>query len=101
MWLACYTQQEIADVVGLTQPQVKEKTDGFIDIGNLAKSDKSAAEHATSFTPPIYNICQFSLAQPIHDGRQHRQQCRPPLCRIYGCLCRFKFRRSAGVSGSN
>jgi len=27
-----------------------------MEIGNLAKSHKAAAEHATNFTPPIYNI---------------------------------------------
>jgi hypothetical protein len=33
--------------------QVAEVTKN-IGIGNLAKSDISAAEHATDFSPPIY-----------------------------------------------
>jgi ParB-like chromosome segregation protein Spo0J len=54
-WLACHTQQEIADTEGMSQPQVNEIT-GNIGIGNLAVSDKAAAEHATNFEPPIYNV---------------------------------------------
>ena len=57
--LACWTQQEIADEVGLSQPQVKELCDSFIDFGNLAKSDKAAADHATDFDTPIYNVWKF------------------------------------------
>ena len=44
LWLACWTQQEIADEVGLSQPQIKELCDSFIDIGKLAKTDKATAE---------------------------------------------------------
>jgi ParB-like chromosome segregation protein Spo0J len=55
MWLACRTQQEIADETGLSQPQVAEIT-GNIGFGNLAVSDKAAAEHAADFEPPVYNI---------------------------------------------
>ena len=28
----------------------------FTDLGNFAKFGKAAAEHATDFNPPIYNI---------------------------------------------
>jgi hypothetical protein len=55
MWLACYTQQEIADATGWSQPTVKS----FIENGSVAdldKTDQLSAEHATDFTPPIYNI---------------------------------------------
>jgi hypothetical protein len=55
MWLACYTQDEIASAVGLSQPQVAEVTRN-IGNGNLAESDKPAAAHLTDFDPPIYNV---------------------------------------------
>lgn len=56
MWLACYTQQEIADAVGIPRKTVDDTFGEFGDVSKLAKSDQSAAEHATDFTPPIYNI---------------------------------------------
>ena len=55
MCLACRTQQEIADATGWSQPTVKS----FIENGSVAdldKTDQLSAEHATDFTPPIYNI---------------------------------------------
>lgn len=55
MWLACYEQKEIAEAVGVSAPQVTEITSKF-GIGELAKTEVSAAEHATDFQLPIYNI---------------------------------------------
>ena len=56
MWLACRTQQEIADAEGLSQQAVAKITDDFTTFGNLAESSKAEANHATDFTPPIYNV---------------------------------------------
>lgn len=57
MWLSCYSQQEIADAVGLTQPQTKAVCDGFIDSVLKNQTYKSLANHADeSFQVPIYNI---------------------------------------------
>lgn len=59
LWLACWTQEEIAAAVGAPQKSVDDVIKGFSENGrpaNLAKSDLAAAEHATDFTPPIYNI---------------------------------------------
>ena len=53
LWLACWTQDEIAAAVGVTKETVSticQKT------AELPKSDKSSAEHATDFDVPIYNI---------------------------------------------
>lgn len=55
LWLACWTQQEISEEIGISQPQLAEVLKN-IGIGNLAKPDKAAAEHATDFEVPIYNI---------------------------------------------
>jgi hypothetical protein len=56
LWLACWTQQEIANEVGVTNQQVSQLTAELPDIGKLAKGDKTSAEHATDFDVPIYNI---------------------------------------------
>ena len=56
MWLACYTQQEIADSVGITKQAVEQVCQETAGLPKLDKVDQSAAEHATDFTPPIYNI---------------------------------------------
>jgi transcriptional regulator with XRE-family HTH domain len=53
MWLACWTQEEIAERVGLSQPQVKEV---LSESAILPESMKPAAAHLTDFDPPIYNI---------------------------------------------
>ncbi len=52
MWMACFTQQDIANQVGCDKDTVSEVCRKMAD---LPKSDKSAAEHATDFKPPIYN----------------------------------------------
>lgn len=54
MWLACRTQQEIADAEGVSQPYVAETISS--ETGNLRSAMKAAAEHATDFEPPIYNV---------------------------------------------
>ena len=70
MWLACHTQQEIADAVGCSQPEVKEVLSKMATLPNLIKPDQSAAEHATDFEVPIYNIWkqQTKTTGSIHFG---------------------------------
>jgi hypothetical protein len=53
MWLACYATDEIAEAVGVNKDTVSEVCRNMAD---LPKSDKADSEHATDFTPPIYNI---------------------------------------------
>ena len=55
LWLASNEQKEIADMVGLSSPQVNEIISKF-GIGELAKTELATAEHATDFDTPIYNI---------------------------------------------
>jgi hypothetical protein len=67
LWLACWTQQEIADEVGTTQAEIAKS----IPNGNpaeLNKSDRSSAEHATGFETPIYNIWK---QQTKSEGASH------------------------------
>jgi hypothetical protein len=56
LWLECYTQQEIAEAIGIPRKTVDDTFGESGEIAKLAKTDQSAAEHATDFTPPIYNI---------------------------------------------
>jgi len=56
MWLACYTQEEIAEAVGIERSTVTKMAEEFVKIGNLAENHKAAANHLVDFEPPIYNI---------------------------------------------
>ena len=53
MWLACHTEQEIADLNGIHKDTVSEVCRKMAD---LPKSDKLSSEHLTDFEPPIYNV---------------------------------------------
>jgi hypothetical protein len=54
MWMACYTGAEIAEVSAVSEKEVSRTVSDF--SANLPNSQKPAAEHATDFDPPIYNI---------------------------------------------
>jgi len=54
LWMACYTQEEIAGELGISVQPVK---DVISDISaNLPKNLKPAAEHLIDFDPPLYNV---------------------------------------------
>lgn len=55
MWLACHTQEEIAEAVGASQSDVDRVLPKTADFPNWVKSNP-AASHLTDFDPPIYNI---------------------------------------------
>jgi hypothetical protein len=59
MWMACHTQQEIAEATSTPQQTVGDLTKNFTEIGDLAESGKVAANHLTDFDIPIYNIWKF------------------------------------------
>lgn len=55
LWLACHTNEEIADACGCSQQPVKDAIRDF--SAELPKNLKSNSDHADeSFAPPIYNI---------------------------------------------
>lgn len=56
MWLACHSQDEIAAAVETPQQTVADLVKTFTDSGKLSESGKAAANHATDFEPPIYNV---------------------------------------------
>jgi hypothetical protein len=53
LWMGCWTQEEIASREGVTKETVSEVCQKMAD---LPKPDRSAADHATDFDPPIYNV---------------------------------------------
>ena len=55
MWLACYTQEEIAKEIGIAHPTVIEWTNSFVENSVGKESTKHAFEDE-NFKPPIYNI---------------------------------------------
>lgn len=59
LWLACWTQQEIAEELDCSQQEVTKQIETFTTNGNSAvygKTQQAAADHATEFDPPIYNV---------------------------------------------
>src|SRR5712691_7283172 len=56
LWLACWTDQEIAESVGITHQAVNLVLQETADLPKLAKSDQAASSHATDFDPPLYNV---------------------------------------------
>jgi hypothetical protein len=67
LWMACYTQEEIATAVEAPQQTVADVIGCFTDIGNLAESGKAAASHATEFQVPIYNVWKQREKTPGSD----------------------------------
>lgn len=55
-WLACWTQEEIAGEAGITGEAVRLVLQEMADLPKLAKPQRAAAEHATDFEVPVYNV---------------------------------------------
>jgi hypothetical protein len=55
-WLACWTLDEIAESENISKAQLSEVCSVFTELEKANKPQRAAAEHATDFTPPIYNI---------------------------------------------
>lgn len=66
LWLACWTFDEIAADVGCSATQAKDVISS--ESATLPKATKPAAEHATDFDPPIYNIWK---QQTKSEGSSH------------------------------
>jgi hypothetical protein len=58
MWMACYTQEEIAENSGCDQDTVSAIVRKSAE---LPESVKPAASHLVDFDPPIYNIWKQQL----------------------------------------
>jgi DNA-binding MarR family transcriptional regulator len=58
MWMRCYTQQEIADAVGMEQNTISNKIADFSKNGQV-----SDITNFRNFEPPIYTIWNFAKAR--------------------------------------
>jgi hypothetical protein len=70
MWLACYTQEEIAAAAGCTRDEARGALK-FGENGQLSefpKGQQAAASHATDFEIPLYNVWK---QQPKTAGSGH------------------------------
>jgi len=67
MWLACYTQEEMAESEGIPRKTV---ADVLAKVVELPKSPEPAAEHQTNFDIPIYNVWKQQTKTPgiAHPG---------------------------------
>jgi hypothetical protein len=62
--VSCHTQEEIAARVGWERPTITGWIDDFVEFRQVAESDKAAANHATDFEAPIYNVWKQSRQEP-------------------------------------
>lgn len=65
LWMACHTQQEIADEVGVTHSTV---INVLSKMEELPKLTKPTADHLVDFKVPIYNVWKFQKL-PAASGR--------------------------------
>jgi hypothetical protein len=70
MWMACYTQEEIAEREEIPRSTVEAILTEMAELPKLSKSDLALAEHAVDFEAPIYNIWkqQEKMAGVSHFG---------------------------------
>jgi len=68
LWLAGWTQAEIAAAVGVTKMAISKHLEDSPDVYKLNKTNQAAAEHATEFKIPVYNIWK---QQTKSEGSEH------------------------------
>lgn len=56
LWLACYTQEEMANEVGVPRETVRNQVDGFGQTVLENQKAKTLADHTVDFDPPLYNV---------------------------------------------
>jgi len=56
LWLACYTQEEIAEVVGLDKANVSRKLEEYCDLAKVPDCNILEAKHSDLDPLPIYNV---------------------------------------------
>ena len=61
LWLGCHTQAEIAEAVGVKQPEVNKTipNGGFPEWNKITQSQRHAANHEIDFEPPLFNVWKF------------------------------------------
>jgi DNA modification methylase len=60
LWLACYTAEDIGEIVGFDRKTVDREIDGLTDKSSEWKKSPKVSFSEEGFTPPIYNIWSFN-----------------------------------------
>ena len=74
LWLACYTQKELAEVAEVLEEGVRKIISQQMET--LPKVGKVAADHLVDFTPPVYNVfsadlCLLKFSLAIWPAKAH------------------------------
>lgn len=59
MWLACHTQEEIAEAVGVSIGEINNQIKECSDLERFPKMNKLSATFEDNYTPPIF-FCPLS-----------------------------------------
>lgn len=61
LWMACYTQQEIADATSIPQQTIARKIESITQNGKISEMGNTLDfDKDSDFTPPLYNIWTFA-----------------------------------------
>ncbi|WP_262965146.1 hypothetical protein [Methylobacter psychrophilus] len=72
LWLACHTQEQIGEAVGLNRTVVGDICNTFVETVLENQNHKTAANHITDFTIPIYNVWKQQTKTRISCGRGYQ-----------------------------
>jgi hypothetical protein len=64
MWMACYTQFEIAEACDCSEGTVSETASETASLPKLTQSSSASSSHSSDFDPPIYNIWKQQTQSP-------------------------------------
>ena len=56
MWVACRTDQEIADALKVERSTISKLSESFVNSVLENQNHKAAADHAVDFEVPVYNV---------------------------------------------
>lgn len=59
LWLGCWTNTGIADECACDEKTVRDVIGESATLPKLRKQEQAAADHATDFEPPVYNVWKF------------------------------------------
>jgi hypothetical protein len=58
MWMACHTNQEIADACGLTEGAIRQRSEEIVE--KFRQNQSTKITFSDDFSPPLYNVfCSY------------------------------------------
>jgi DNA modification methylase len=75
MWLACHTQEEVAEAVGLTHKTISEHAKGLYLLDNWQKGTIFANYQDSKWNPPLYDVWKTKAKsnETSHPGNSEAQ----------------------------